>query len=183
MYCYVKFFKIFGSADPSFVNTDLSQRSMLVNTGPVLSPTAYVNGPDIEISIDLPAQISIRYRSSTWHSIPILPYTSHLMSDKNASEIAGKWQIIEFYRLWICICILFHVYIFIALRWIWSIKFVVFYTGEGLVTKMYTLGGCECKTEPIPGRHILVHCNQNMDISCSNITIKVPKCTKFEIYM
>ena len=27
MHCYVEFFKIFGSADPFFVNTDLSQRS------------------------------------------------------------------------------------------------------------------------------------------------------------
>ena len=27
MRCYVEFFKIFGSADPFFVNTDLSQRS------------------------------------------------------------------------------------------------------------------------------------------------------------
>ena len=39
---------------------------------PVSSPTAYVNGPDIEISIDLPLEIFIRYRSSTWQSIPIL---------------------------------------------------------------------------------------------------------------
>ena len=52
---------------------------------------------------------------------------------------------------------------------------------EGPVPKMCTLGARQCKNVPIPGLRILVHSNQTMTFPVNEITIKVPKCTKYRI--
>ena len=52
---------------------------------------------------------------------------------------------------------------------------------DGLVPKMRTSGGRQSKTVPIPGFRVLVHPNQIWMFPLHDITIKVPKCTTYEI--
>ena len=52
---------------------------------------------------------------------------------------------------------------------------------EGSVPRMCTSGGRQCESIRIAGLEILVHPNQTWMFSFYDITIKMAKCTKYEI--
>ena len=54
-------------------------------------------------------------------------------------------------------------------------------TRDGSVPNMCTSGGCQCKTILIQGLCVLGHHKQTWTFPLRDITIKLAKCTKYEI--